>query len=566
MRGLLLQLIIVLALISGGCAKKGTPDGGPPDLKPPEVLRTVPAAGDVDVPRVAAFTVEFSELVEPSTVIPALVVSPPLAGTPSLKWSGRIVRITWPDSLRSDVTYRFMLGAKLADRHQNRIKESVTIAFSTGAQIDSCRIRGMVWTPEASATALDVLAFRLDSTRTWPYPRPDFVTQTGTDGQFDLPYLPPGLYRVLVLGDRNRNVRPDQNELIAIDGQPVDLTLHPSASGLRLFAHTYDTTAFAVNACSESPDGAILLGLTHSADTSHWHSAWLTLTDSATGETLSVTALAPPPPRFNVVAVYDTQFMPGGTYQIATRTLDSGRTQSLFDITGQIMGISTCRLNYTMPTDSTGPKVVWTSFPTADNVSSPTAPLHIGFNKPVDTVMARDILGVYDSLGTKLTGTRRWLDARHLTFAPDSSWPQTNPPVPVVITLDSARLVDTHGNRGPSQTRTWTFRPLTQAQMGAVSGHVEVADSAWNGAIGHLDVRPLAKGSPVTLPLTAPGAFEISLPSGRWLLGGYLDLNGDGHWEAGTLDPYSPAEPRTIMSDTLEIRARFTVEGAVLKF
>jgi hypothetical protein len=63
-----------------------------------------------------------------------------------------------------------------------------------------------------------------------------------------------------------------------------------------------------------------------------------------------------------------------------------------------------------------------------------------------------------------------------------------------------------------------------------------------------------------------PGAFELNLPSGRWILGGFIDLDRDGRWSGGQLQPFKLAEPRIVNRDTVTVRARFTLEDVVIRF
>jgi hypothetical protein len=539
------------------------PEGGPADTTPPQIVRTEPASGAVGVPRVAAITIEFSELVDRTTLIPGLFISPPLAGTPEVKWSGRLVRVHWADSLRPDITYRVSLGGKLSDLHKNLITQPVTVAFSTGARIDSCRIRGEVHTPEQVPAGLNVFAYRIDSLAAWPPSQADFVTQAGPGGQFDLPYLPPGLYRLLAVGDKNHNGRPDQSELYALADADIDLRTRTTAEGLRLFARQFDTTAFKIDACSQSSDGSLLVGLTQAVDTAGWGGARFLVSDSSTRESLAVSVLRPVPPKLAIIPILSERFTAGHTYQIVTPALEEGDRVALRNIAGITVSPCSCRVLWGTMADTTGPRVSWTKLPIAENATTAASPIQIGFNEPVDTVASHEVLQVRDSLGTDLAGTLRWPDSRHLTFTPAHSWPES---VIVVAALDSTRLFDRHGNLAPPQPLVWRFRPLVKSQAGALAGKVEAADSAWATVPCHLEARPVGKGAVVTQALDKLGAFEMNLPAGRWIVGGFLDLDRDGRWAGGRIQPYKPAEPRTILHDTVTVRARFTVEGVEIRF
>jgi len=557
---------VACAALNWSCAKKGFPEGGPLDKTPPEILSTVPTSGDVSVPRTAELQIDFSEPVDRTKLLANLFISPALNGTPELKWSKRSVNLRWDDSLRNDITYRVTIGVKLADRHRNTLADPYTFAFSTGPQIDTGQIVGHIWTGLKPASGLDVFAYRLDSADTWmPIAdtlggiAPEFISETGAEGGFDLPYLPPARFRVIALGDRNRNRIPDPNEVIGFATQDADLTAGSKPS-LRIFTQTYDTTSFAIKSCTSSDDGAILIGLTHQADTALWQGQPFTVTDSASGEPVPIQILRPVAPRFTVVPLVSEQFETGHTYIIRAVT---DREPSVRDIRGAALGESECTLAYPAIADSIGVRVSWTTLPDAANALSAASPVMFGFSESVDTIGTGDLLRVFDSVGTTIAGDVRWSDPRQMSFYPASAWPETTE---VVITLDSTLLHDRQGNLPPSQKWTWRFVPLSESQMGAVSCKVEVSDSLWMTRRCRVEAYPQGRDEVVGIDVAPNTVFDLPLPAGPWILSAYVDLNGDGRFSPGTLLPYTPSEPRVVRPDTIAVRARFTNEDIILSF
>lgn len=565
-RCLIMIGVMILAVFNWNCAKKGFPEGGPPDETPPEIMSTAPASGEVSVPHTAELAIDFSEPVDRTTLLPNLFISPALNGTPDMKWSKRAVSLHWDDTLRTDITYRVTIGVKLADRHKNTLADPYTFAFSTGPQIDTGQIVGHVWAGIAHAANLDILAYRLDSADTWnPVAdtlggiAPEFVTQAGAEGGFDLPYLPPARFRVLAVGDRNRNLIPDPNEVIGIPARDADLTTSASPS-LRIFTQTYDTTSFAIKSCAVSENGSILIGLTHPADTSTWRGTPFTVIDSASGEPLPVDVLRPVAPRFTVVPVVSAQFEGDHSYIVSTV---ADQPSPVKDIRGVALVESHCTLNYPAIVDSAGAQVTWSILPNAANALTPKSPVQFGFSEPVDTVGAGELLRLYDSIGTVIAGTVVWADARQVSFHPAGAWPETTD---VLVTLDSTLLRDRHGNPPPSQTWTWRFTPLTESQMGAISCKVEVSDSLWMTRRCHVQAYPQGRDEVVGIEVAPNTIFELPLSAGPWTLAAFVDLNGDGRFSPGSLLPYTPAEPRVVRPDTVAVRARFTNEDIILSF
>jgi hypothetical protein len=561
--------VIALALLSYSCAKKGFPGGGPPDTTPPEVMSTMPASGEVNVGGTAEIRIEFSEPVERELLLPNFFISPPLRGTPKEDWSKRAVTLRWSDTLTRNVTYRATIGTKLKDRHGNAMTDAYTFAFSTGAKIDSGRVTGRVWLGDQGAPTLSVFAYRLTDTVAWEPPLtpdsgapPDFITQTGEHGNFDLPYLPAARFRILALGDKNQNLTPDPNELLAIAFRDVDLTGISRVDSLHLFARPYDTSEFALKGCDRATDGSILIGLTHPADTSGWTGEAFALIDSTSGDTLAADVLRPVPPHFTVIPMVCSEIVPGRTYTIATR-MTSGADDVLHDSYGRRIAASHCTFTADTVIDTVGPRIGFTEFPDAVNADRPDAPLVIGFNEPIDTVTGTGLLSIYDTIGTAIAGQRHWLDRRQLQFRPEKAWPETTE---VVVSLDSALLADLSGNPPPTQQWSWTFAPLTSSQMGAIACRIEMNNTDWLLHPCRFNASPPGSGLLVSFLIGPNRAIDLPLRAGKWILSAYVDLDGDGRFSYGVLDPFTPAEPRTMLADTVSVRARFTLEDVVIRF
>ncbi|MCC6652188.1 MAG: Ig-like domain-containing protein, partial [Candidatus Eisenbacteria bacterium] len=67
-----------LLLAAAGCAKKGMPTGGPPDLDPPRILTVSPDSGAAAVPLDASIVLTFTEDMEPRGTGSAVELAPPV--------------------------------------------------------------------------------------------------------------------------------------------------------------------------------------------------------------------------------------------------------------------------------------------------------------------------------------------------------------------------------------------------------------------------------------------------------------------------------------------------------
>jgi hypothetical protein len=183
------------------------------------------------------------------------------------------------------------------------------------------------------------------------------------------------------------------------------------------------------------------------------------------------------------------------------------------------------------------------------------------FSEPIDTIKFGAGVVVGDTSGIEISGDKLWRDAQTLAFQPHAPWPDT---MEVVATIDSSMLADRQGNPAKAGLYKWRFRPLGEESLGAIEGRTETSLSSlpdyW------IEAQEIGKSRSTRIRMSGPGQFTLNLPAGRWQLGGFIDSDGDGRWSRGSLTPYSTPELRAAPSDTLDVRARFTLEDIILRF
>ena len=145
-------LIFVLIII--GCATQVPPSGGPLDTTPPEIVKTYPENGTVNF-KGNYVEVEFSEYVDKRSVQDAIYISPYIQGEIQYKWSGRKLKLVFPEKLKDSTTYVITFGTEIKDLNAgNKMKESFTLAFSTGSAIDSGSIEGKIFSNKGNFMVL----------------------------------------------------------------------------------------------------------------------------------------------------------------------------------------------------------------------------------------------------------------------------------------------------------------------------------------------------------------------------------------------------------------------------
>lgn len=231
-----------LAAFVVACASPGIPPGGPPDADVPQVVRITPESNAVNV-RASAILVHFDEVISErpggaggggTPGLEGLVMLSPSDGRDEVTWRRTALEIKPRRGFRPGTAYRLTILPGVADLRGNVLQERTELVFSTGPEIPTGVVRGVLFdwaagTPAARArvevTAPD------DSTFRWS-------AQSDSSGRFLVRDLAPGSYRVRAWIDANNDRRLGL-------GEPSDTTtlaLSDSAR-LELYAFARDTLA-----------------------------------------------------------------------------------------------------------------------------------------------------------------------------------------------------------------------------------------------------------------------------------------------------------------------------------
>ncbi|MFN8587080.1 MAG: Ig-like domain-containing protein [Candidatus Eisenbacteria bacterium] len=211
--------LALLVAAASGCAKKGMPTGGPPDLDPPRLVRVVPDSGAAGVPLDTRIVLEFSEGMEPRGTGDAIELAPPVR-IRQRRWSGRTLTLVLGDSLAKDRTYTLFIGGNARDRHGNPFSIARSIVFTTAP----------VFPPGALEGKIDAVGFRAPGTLLWAYrdgrapdsTARDFDALGVADGQghFRISGIAaPARWRLWAFADlnHNRSFEPDADLLASAD-------------------------------------------------------------------------------------------------------------------------------------------------------------------------------------------------------------------------------------------------------------------------------------------------------------------------------------------------------------
>ena len=224
-----LSLIIfpLLLYLIWSCASTGYPQGGPQDVDPPMMVRSVPPLNSLNFQE-KEITIYFDEIIQVKDIFQKLVVSPPMNKRPVVTTRGKILSIRFEEDLQPNTTYTLDFADAIADNNEGNILENFRFSFSTGLEIDSLIISGYLFdaadlSPVAGAF---IMAYSNLSDTAFLTQVPVRLAKTAQNGSFSIQNLAEGEYQIFALEDANRNYFYDQpGERIAWHSQLITPTV-----------------------------------------------------------------------------------------------------------------------------------------------------------------------------------------------------------------------------------------------------------------------------------------------------------------------------------------------------
>jgi len=439
---------------------------------------------------------------------------------------------------------------------------SYTLAFSTGDSLDQGSMEGHV--VDERPDGVMVFAYNLDGvdpdTLNPSHTRPDYIVQTGADGKFQLRNTVISTYRVIAVRDEYKNLVYDREvDQYGVSQNDITLTpARPHAAGIWFRLAKEDTTKPFLSSVTASDRYHVLLRFSEAVDTtSVTHAAFRLL------DTLSLSPL-------RLGAFYQDMGNPALIGAELIDPLDSTRTyrmivKGLADRSGNVT--DSTRVGADFPgsgiPDTVRPVVRVHDVADSSRGIPLDIPFEIDLGKPVS-------LGPALASVTLLDSARRVVPANVVARTPAQI--RLIPRIPLIpsawhtirIVLDS--LVDSRGNRYRDSTALIRFQTMDLRVTGTIEGRV--LDPGGRGDIvitaRSIDLTPPRSDS---VRIRKDTSFVIEkLTEGKYAIQGYRDEDGNRAYTPGLPHPYKPSERFAVFPDTVKIRARWSIEGVVLKF
>ncbi|MBR1803448.1 MAG: Ig-like domain-containing protein [Muribaculaceae bacterium] len=243
-------VLMLMALLVQACANIGSPEGGPRDYTPPVAVKMSPEMGAVNF-KGNKVEITFNEIVNIKDQQKKVVVSPVQHDMPLIRAMGKKVTVEFRDTMKPETTYVIDFSNAIEDNNEGNQLDGFAFTFSTGPEIDTLRMSGIVLNASNLEPAQHILVglhTNLNDTAFTHLPL-ERITRTNDRGQFTIMGLKPGKYHVFALNDIDGNYRMARTEDIAFANRVYEpsVTTFESMDTIFTFDHKVDTVMHAVH-------------------------------------------------------------------------------------------------------------------------------------------------------------------------------------------------------------------------------------------------------------------------------------------------------------------------------
>ena len=232
-------LMVAVGVVLAACASIGSPEGGPRDYIPPQVMKTSPEPNSLNF-KGNKVEITFDEIVNLKDQQKKVIISPAPKTQPLIRTVGKKVTVEFRDPLEENTTYVIDFSNAIEDNNESNQLDGYTFAFSTGETIDTLAVSGIVLRANDLEPMQHVIVgihSNLDDSAFTCLPL-ERVCRTNDKGMFTLRNIKPGTYHVFALNDVDGDYRMARTEDIAFLDELVVPTTSEFTSQDTVF--TYD--------------------------------------------------------------------------------------------------------------------------------------------------------------------------------------------------------------------------------------------------------------------------------------------------------------------------------------
>jgi hypothetical protein len=542
----------LLYFFLSGCANQLPPTGGDIDRIPPEIEEVYPPDGTTNYDE-DYFEIEFSEYVDKRSVREAVFISPYVEGELDFDWTGTSVEVSFPEGLKKDLTYTITVGTDVVDRNNNnRMLQSYSFSFATGDKIDRKMISGMVFGKKKEGIFL--YAYKLDNYNdTLLQNKPDYVSQSGQNGRYQLNGMASGNYRVFAVDDNFKDLiyQQDQDE-IGIAYRDIILTDEDSVfENLNFILFNADTTEPRLLSGVMTDRYHLLVTFNRELEFNSLSSDNFILYDSTVNR------------QFPLKYFYKGNTKPEESILVTAEVPDIENEVFLFadtliDLFGNIKTDDFTKIITSERPDTLELNVVSTEPNQNGLVDYIDTQIKIFFDDGFEAGSIGSVITFTDTLGNTVPYSTKKLDDAILVIAPLK---ELRAEKNYRINIDLSGFVDAAGNRNDS-VFTLNFKTISGLDFTGISGKLIAGDTSAISSILNpvLILENTAEEKIRYRKALSSENFEfVRLEPGKYVLWCFLDEDENNEFNYGYPFPFEHSERFYFYPDTLNLKPRWEI-------
>ncbi|MEA1986167.1 MAG: Ig-like domain-containing domain [Candidatus Marinimicrobia bacterium] len=186
------------------CASQGRPGGGPKDTTPPVVYPIYVKDGTTKLNRTTKIIFNLSEKINKLSAKKAITIFPLNLTDYSIDVRKRTIIITPESKWKKNQFYTIIIDRNLSDLRNNKIKQPITLSFSTGTKIPQGSLQGQVYGLKEKDNAIIIFSSNTKSIDSL-FKNYEYFSQPNENGNFNFNYLPSKEFTILGFIDNDNN-------------------------------------------------------------------------------------------------------------------------------------------------------------------------------------------------------------------------------------------------------------------------------------------------------------------------------------------------------------------------
>lgn len=553
--------IAVSTLLLYGCANIMDPSGGPDDTTAPEIISYSPDKAAINIKSNDKITIRFSEYVNKSSVIDNIRISPKLPL--DYDWSGKELEISFLDTLNPNTTYCLTIDSKYSDVNNVKPKNAFSMIFSSGNSIDSGKITGKVFNPKANQYS--VFAYRLpDSTETFDLrkKKADYYMTLGSTGEFTINALKNGMYRVVLVEDKNDNQFYEEgSEEYSSSEFDVNVLQDCISKSVKLYKPAYKDTlkpafidAEAINNCK------IKLEFSEPIDTFSINPKAFKLIDSVSQNEIKVLAADNPDKKRELLFLYTQALLDKNKKYKIEISKDSAI--ALRDTAGNIIDDKKLSLYIIGNSDSLNNFLTYkNNIKDSTNNIELNQKIELEFNVPI--VNPENVkFELRDITNNRIIDfVRNDINSRIIRITPSGKYKSANW---YSLNINMSNIFNYYNGKVKDTVYNINFQTADKRDYGSISGRLQF--DAPTEADCYVILTSTKERQTYTIKADENHKWEFAdLPPGDYKIEVFLDSNKNGKYDSGSAFPFTVCEKYFDIPMNAKITARWKVEDFIIK-